>query len=97
MLFSPSIIFLNMARIFNIYFNYNDSMRSAMVSVRTTPFFTEYTLDFDEELMELLPGNKIISTSSDHFTFQHASSLEVTPLMREIIGAVSQHSQKTEV
>jgi hypothetical protein len=53
-------------------------------------------LDFDEELMEQLPGNKIISTSSDHFTFQHASSLEVTPLMKEIIGAVSQHSQKTE-
>ncbi|MGN6166306.1 MAG: hypothetical protein ACTHOF_17375 [Flavisolibacter sp.] len=86
-----------MARIFNIYFNYNGSMRSAMVSVRTTPFFTEYTLDFDEELMELLPGNKIISTASNHFTFQHASSLEVTPLMKEIIGAVSQQSQKTEV
>jgi hypothetical protein len=71
-------------------------MHNAMVSVRTTPFFTEYTLNFEEELMEILPGNKIISTSSDHFTFQHASSGESSPLMQEIIKAVSQHSQKTE-
>ncbi|MGZ3838491.1 MAG: hypothetical protein ACXVMS_06365 [Flavisolibacter sp.] len=86
-----------MARIFNIYFNYNNTLRNAMVSVRTTPFFTEYTLDFDEELMQLLPGNKIISTATDHFAFQHASALESTPLMKEIIRAVSQQSQKTEV
>lgn len=68
-----------------------------MVSVRNTPFFTEYTLNFDEELMQQLPGNKIISASSGHFVFQHASSLESTPLMKEIIKAVSQQSKKTEV
>ena len=85
-----------MARIFNIYFTYNNRMHNAMVSVRNTPFFTEYTLNFEEELMELLPGNKIISTSSDHFIFQHASSEDSSPLMQEIINAVSQHSQKTE-
>lgn len=67
-----------------------------MVSVRKTPFFTEYTLRFDEEMLQLLPGNKIISTSSDHFIFQHASPEETSPLMEEIIRAVSQHSQKTE-
>jgi hypothetical protein len=86
-----------MARIFNIYFNYNNAVYNAMVSVRTTPFFTEYILDFDEELMELLPGNKIISTSPDHFIFQHASSQESNPLMQEIIRAVSQQAQITEV
>jgi hypothetical protein len=85
-----------MARIFNIYFTYNDQMYNAIVSVRTTPFFTEYTLNFDEELMQLLPGNKIISTSSDHFIFQHASSQESNPLMKEIIRAVAQHSQTLE-
>jgi hypothetical protein len=87
---------MDMARIFNIYFTYNNRMHNAMVSVRTTPFFTEYTLRFDEEMLQLLPGNKIISTSSDHFIFQHASSEENSPLMEEILRAVSQHSQKTE-
>ena len=71
-------------------------MHTAMVSVRTTAFFTEYTLNFDEELMQLLPGNKIISTSPEHFIFQHASSSETSPLMKEIIRAVSQHAQTTE-
>ncbi len=85
-----------MARIFNIYFTYNNRLRSAMVSVRTTPFFTEYTLRFDEDLMQLLPGNKIISTSAEHFIFQHTSSQDATPLMQEIIKAVSQHTQTTE-
>jgi len=85
-----------MARIFNIYFSYEGSMHHAMVSVRKTPFFTEYTLDFNEELMQLLPGNKIISTSAGHFIFQHASSSELNPLMKEIIRAVSQHLHTTE-
>jgi hypothetical protein len=71
-------------------------MHTAMVSVRNTPFFIEYTLDFDETLMELLPGNKIISTSRDSFTFQHAT-VGSSPLMEEIIRAVSQHLQTSEV
>lgn len=86
-----------MARIFSIYFTYNNKTYNAIVSVRATPFFTEYTLNFDEELMQLLPGNKIISTSSEHFIFQHASSQESNALMKELIRAVSQHSQATEV
>ena len=85
-----------MARIFNIYFEFNGTVRNAMVSVRSTPFFTEYTLDFDEELMQVLPGNKIISTSPDHFIFQHTSSQETSPLMQEILKAVSQQAQATE-
>ena len=71
-------------------------MHTAIVSVRITPFFTEYTLNFDEELMQLLPGNKIISTAPGHFIFQHVTSQDLTPLMKEIIRAVSQHGQTTE-
>lgn len=72
-------------------------MHNAVVSVRTTPFFTEYTLtNFDEELLQLLPGNKIISTNSGHFVFQHADTENITPLMQEIIKAVANHLQATE-
>ena len=67
-----------------------------MVSVRTTPFFTEYTLSFDESLMKQLPGNKIISSHTGQFTFQHSDSENTTPLMKEILRAVSQHLQATE-
>jgi hypothetical protein len=86
-----------MARVFNIYFSYKNAMHNAIVTVRTTPFFTEYTLNFDEEILELLPGNKIISTSSNHYIFQHASSNECSPLMQEILTAVSQHTHIPEV
>ena len=59
-----------MARIFNIYFAFEGMVYNAVVSVRTTPFFTEYTLNnFHEELIELLPGNKILSQSPGHFVF----------------------------
>jgi hypothetical protein len=72
-------------------------MRNAIVTVRTTPFFTEYTLNFDEELLQVLPGNKIISTSANHFIFQHASANDSNPLIKEILSAVSQHIQIPEV
>ena len=86
-----------MARIFNIYFSYKNTMHNAMVSVRKTPFFTEYTLKLEDELLEHVPGNKIISTSPAHFTFQHASSQDSNPLMKELIRAVSQHLHTSEV
>jgi hypothetical protein len=86
-----------MARVFNIYFSYKNAMHNAIVTVRTTPFFTEYTLNFDEEILQALPGNKIISTSADHFIFQHASAHEPNPLMKEILSAVSQHIHIPEV
>ena len=86
-----------MARVFNIYFAYNNQTHNAVVSVRTTPFFTEYTLNnFSEELLELLPGNKIISKGPDHFVFPNATSENSTTLMNEIIRAVSEHLQATE-
>ena len=86
-----------MARIFNIYFTYDDRMHNAIVSVRNTPFFTEFTLNnFSEDLVELLPGNKILSQAPDHFIFQNASSENSSKLMNEIIRAVSEHLHATE-
>jgi hypothetical protein len=86
-----------MARIFNIYFPHENLVRSAIVSVRKTPFFTEYTLtNFDEELLLYLPGNKIISRSPEHFIFQNASVEHSTELMKAIIKAVAEHLHATE-
>ena len=86
-----------MARIFNIYFAFEGMMYNAVVSVRTTPFHTEYTLNnFDDELFELLPGNKILSHSAEHFVFQNASSENSTPLMNSIIKAVAEHMHTIE-
>lgn len=86
-----------MARIFNIYFDFDGMMYNAVVSVRSTPFLTEYTLNnFDEQLLLLLPGNKILSRSPGHFVFQNMSSEDSTPLMNAIIKAVSEHMHTTE-
>ena len=86
-----------MARIFNIYFPHEDFVHSAMVSVRKTPFFTEYTLtNFNEELLSHLPGNKIISRGPEHFIFQNATEEHSSALMMAIIKAVSEHLQSTK-
>jgi hypothetical protein len=86
-----------MARIFSIYFSHDNLVHSAVVSVRSTPFFTEYTLtNFDEQLLLHLPGNKIISKSAGHFIFQNASEEHSTELMMSIIKAVTEHLQATE-
>ena len=85
-----------MARIFNIYFFYRDVMHNAIVSVRITPFFTEYSLvDFDEFLLELLPGTKIVSRGPNHFVFKNATPDNSTVLMTAIIKAVKEHLQTT--
>jgi hypothetical protein len=86
-----------MARIFNIYFSYNGQLQNAMVSVRYTPFYTEYTLNnFNEELLPFLPGNKIISKAPDHFIFPNTSDQNSGTLMDAIIRAVSEHLHATE-
>jgi len=86
-----------MARIFNIYFVFDGLMYNAVVSVRTTAFLTEYTLNnFNEDLLELLPGNKILSRSPGHFVFQNVSPGNSTELMNSIIKAVSEHMHATE-
>ncbi|HEU4473122.1 MAG TPA: hypothetical protein VFR58_18650 [Flavisolibacter sp.] len=86
-----------MARIFNIYFSYEGITHNAVVSVRNTPFFVEYTLtNVNDELEQLLPGNKIVSRSPGHFVFQHASGENQSALMDVIIRAVSEHLHATE-
>lgn len=86
-----------MARIFNIYFSYNGTMHNAIVSVRTAAFFTEYILThFDEDLLLLLPGNKILYTAADGLFFQSAGPGNSDVLMKEIIRAVGEHLHATE-
>ncbi|MFL5788952.1 MAG: hypothetical protein ACJ748_12915 [Flavisolibacter sp.] len=83
-----------MARVFNIYFLFDDTMYNAIVSVRTTPFFTEYTLtNYNESLDQHLPSNKIISKSPEHFMFQNVTTESSEALMKAIINAVSEHLQ----
>ena len=81
-----------MARIFNIYFNYDDVLHSAIVSVRTTPFFTEYSLgNLDADLAYLLPGNKVLSQTTGQLFFQNISSHHSVELMNEIIKSILKH------
>ena len=87
-----------MARIFNIYFSYEGTSYHAIVSVRKTPFFTEFTLNnLPENLNDLLPGNKIISRSPGHFIFQHASVEHPQELLNAIINAVSEHMDSIKI
>ncbi len=86
-----------MARIFNIYFLFEGLTYNAIVSVRSNAFFTEYTLkNFNEELLQFLPGNKILSQAPGHFVFQNASPENSDALMNAIIKAVSEHMHATE-
>ena len=86
-----------MARIFNIYFEFEGVMYNAVVSLRTTAFFTEYTLNnFNENLLELLPGNKILSKAPGHFVFRDVAPQNSAVLMEAIIKAVSEHMHATQ-
>jgi hypothetical protein len=82
-----------MVRIFNIYFTYKDVTHSAIVSVHQTETYTEFTLkNFDASLLDVLPGIKIISGSSKDLKFADAP-LNPTPVMQEILDAVSSHME----
>ena len=81
-----------MARIFNIYFTYDDMLHSAIVSVRDTPFFTEYILaNLDEKLRSLLPDTRIFSQTPDHLFFQNTATGHSVQLMDEIIKTIVRH------
>ncbi|HWJ91289.1 MAG TPA: hypothetical protein VNR87_09270 [Flavisolibacter sp.] len=97
-MYIPFLRFPNvMARIFNIYFTHEELMHNAVVSVRTTPFYIEYTLNnFNEQLLQFLPSNKIISREPGHFIFQNAGPESSSSLMNAIIKAVSEHLHATE-
>ena len=81
-----------MARIFSVGFMHKGVAHNAMISVRTSPFFTEYSIHiFDELLTALLPNNKVISTSENSFAFSD-STLENDPqLMDDILKAIAEH------
>jgi hypothetical protein len=81
-----------MARIFNIYFTYQEVMHTAVISVRETGFFTEYTLmNFEEALLDQLPGTKIIKRSSSPFIFLNANPAHSSDLIDTILKAVAEH------
>jgi hypothetical protein len=86
-----------MARIFTISFIYNEERYNTIVTVRTSPLFIEYILaHLDADLLELLPGNRIISPSPNDFFFPNASSQHSLALMKCIIKAVAVHMQEVK-
>jgi hypothetical protein len=85
-----------MARLFSINFYYKGTMHNAMVTVRTTPFFTEYQLSMlDEEVLNQLPDNRILSSSPAHFVFASQNSNASKDLMNEMIQSIADHVQTT--
>lgn len=87
-----------MARIFTINFTYENMPHTAMIAVRQTPFFSEYSISMlPEEIMQQLPGNKIISTGSNQLLFANATLDETSELMNEVLRAVAEHLQTTTV
>ena len=78
-----------MARIFSIHFIFEGRQHHAMIAVRTTPFFTEYSVDMlDDGIAARLPNNKIISTSKDSFVFSDSAQENSPQLMQQILQAV---------
>ncbi len=85
-----------MARLFSINFYYNGTSHNALVTVRTTPYFTQYELSMlDEEVLNQLPDNRILSTSPEHFIFASDSSNASKDLMNEMIRSIADHVQTT--
>jgi hypothetical protein len=78
-----------MARIFNIYFTYDDILHSAIVSVHINPAYTEYILgNLDAELKILLPGNKIIAPTGAHLFFPGILPGHSLVLMKSILKSL---------
>ena len=81
-----------MARIFNIYFTYEGILHNAIVSVRITPFFTEYVLgNLDEELRIHLPDNKIFSQTPGHLFFQNITDDSSVELMNILVKTITRY------
>jgi hypothetical protein len=79
-----------MARIFTIQFTHEGSDYTALVSERSTPLVTEYSLSMlDEVIEEALPGYKILSTPAGTIAFLGAGRPD--RLMQDILSAISQH------
>lgn len=87
-----------MARIFNIYFNYSNTMHTAIVAVHQLQDCKAYVFKpTDKNLNNLLPGNTIISPTPQQFHFPNASKKHPPELMNAIIDAVAKHVDATFV
>ena len=87
-----------MARIFSIDFFLEGSTHHAMVSVRTTPFHTEYTISMLEpELITHLLSDRIVSSAPGQFVFMNVPLSSYTRLMHELIRAVSDYSYSEQL
>ena len=81
-----------MARIFSIQFNFNNALHNALISVHETPYHTEYKISMmDNDMMSLLPGDKVISTSTNQFSFPNTPSHTYSELMKIIITEIAGH------
>jgi len=81
-----------MARIFSINFFHDGYPHTAMVSVRITPFYTEYNIGMlPDDIAQELPGNKIIATGQNQLVFANATLDHSTELMQNIVRAVADH------
>jgi hypothetical protein len=81
-----------MARIFSIEFFYNDAPRRALITVRKTPFHTEYKITLQSnELDHLLLSDKIVSPQPGAFVFANVPVQEYNELMKQILIAVADH------
>ena len=86
-----------MARLFSIYFTYNDVLHNTMVSVRNTPFSPEYILgNLDTALRSLLPGNSILRNASGSLYFQNSAAQHSPVLMNSILKGLTKHLQTNE-
>lgn len=81
-----------MARIFSIAFSYMSAAHNAIISVKENPFYTEYQVNIlDDGLNDSLPSSKIVSPAAGQFTFYNVSKEDYTPLMHELLHAISSH------
>jgi hypothetical protein len=86
-----------MARIFSIRFLYEGAEHHAMISVRTTPLFAEYSIAMlDETIAAHLPNSKIISTSKSSFAFSDSTMANSPALMQAIIKAITSRVQTVD-
>jgi hypothetical protein len=86
-----------MARIFNIYFMHEEELRSAIVSVHSTPLLTEYVLgNVDPDLRYLLPPACTIASRSGLLFFQNSTAIHSSKLMDSIINSLRNHLRASQ-
>lgn len=62
--------------------------------MRPTPFATEYTISMlEDDLMDALPGNRILSAEPGKFVFAHHNGVSPTTLQQSVLRAISEHVQ----